>query len=241
MSIEMIRVWDLPTRLFHWTLVGLFLVAFAVAELANEKSPAFVVHMLLGLVLVGAVLLRIVWGFVGSRHARFRSFLFSPASLAGYLRDAFTGSDARYPGHNPGASYAIYLMLTVPLALAVSGVLAQTGGEIFEDLHGGLAWLMIVAVAVHLAGLAWHAIRHRENAALPMITGRKPGEAAQAIRSSHPLAGAAFALILIGWSAVVFRQHDPTAKVVRVPVLGVSIPVGEKSADGAGAPGHDDD
>jgi len=232
MALTSIPTWDLPTRLFHWTLVGLFASAFLVAHLAGERTPAFAIHMLLGLILLAAIAWRLLWGFIGSRHARFSSFLFSPVALLGYLRDALAGSDHRYSGHNPGSAWAIYGMLLLPLALVATGVLAQPKNELFEELHGALGWVMLAAVAAHLAGLAFFTWRHRENLGLSMITGRRKGDPEQAIPSSRPVAGVVFLALMAGWAAVVVRGHDPLARVVRVPGLGVSIPVAEKPPKG---------
>jgi cytochrome b len=229
MSTTSIRTWDLPTRLFHWTLVALFVGAFAVAHLANEHSPTFAIHMLLGLILAGAIVFRLVWGFVGSRHARFASFLFSPAALVGYLKDALAGRDQRYAGHNPGSSWAIYGMVLLPLGLLTTGVLSQPKNELFEEIHGALGWVMVAAVVAHLAGLAFYTWRHRENLALSMVTGKRLGEPEQAIPSSRPVTGVVFLALMAGWAAVVLRGHDPVAKVVRIPGLGITVPVAEKA------------
>jgi cytochrome b len=238
-----VRTWDLPTRLFHWTLVGLFVGAFAVAHLANERSPSFAIHMLLGLILLGAIAMRLVWGFVGSRHARFASFLFSPAALVAYLKEALAGRDRRYAGHNPGSSWAIYGMVLLPLALVATGLLAQPKYGFFGDLHGALGWVMVAAIAAHLAGLAFYTWRHRENIALSMVTGERLGEPEQAIPSSRPVTGVVFLALMAGWAAVVLRGHDPVAKVVRIPGLGITVPVAEKPprADGHHGQRHGED
>ena len=233
MTTSTIRAWDLPTRLFHWTLAGLFIGAFAVAHLADEHTPAFAIHMLLGIILLAALAFRLAWGFVGSRHARFGSFLYSPAALLRYLQDAFARRDRPTAGHNPGSSWAIYGMLLLPLALVTTGILSQPKQEFFEELHGVLGWVMVAAVAAHLAGLAFHTWRHREPIALAMITGRRNGDPADAIGSSHPVAALVFLVVVGGWATLVLRGHDPVAKVVKVPALGLTIPVAEKPPEQA--------
>jgi cytochrome b len=241
MSNTSIKVWDLPTRLFHWTLVGLFGGAFAVAHLAGEHKPAFAIHMLLGLILMAAVAFRLAWGLVGSRHARFSSFLFSPAALVAYVKEAFAGRDRPSAGHNPGSSWAIYAMLTLPVLLVVSGLKAQGKSELFEDVHGALGWIMVAAVAAHLAGLAFHTFRHKEPIALAMITGQRRGEPAEAIGSSHPLAALLFLLLVGGWAALVLRGHDPVLKVVKLPGIDRTIPVAEKAPEAGKAGGRDEE
>jgi cytochrome b len=238
MPTSTIRTWDLPTRLFHWTLAGLFVGAFAIGSLADERTPTFAIHMLLGLILLAAVAFRLVWGFIGSRHARFSSFLYSPAALLAYLKDAFARRDQPVPGHNPGASWAIYGMVLLPLALVTTGVLAQPKNELVGDVHGVLGKVMLAAVIAHLAGLAFHTWRHRENIALTMITGRRQGVPEQAIASSHPVAGVVFVALVAGWAALVLRGHDPVAKVVRLPGVGLTIPVAEKPPRVDGQGGH---
>jgi cytochrome b len=236
-----IRTWDLPTRLFHWTLVGLFASAFTVASVVDEHGTSFHIHMLLGLVLVAAIAFRLVWGLVGSRHARFGDFLFSPAALLAYLKDAFGRRDRLYAGHNPGSSWAIYGMVLLPLLLVATGILAQPRKELFGDVHGVLGQVMLAAVIAHLAGLAFHTWRHRENIALSMITGKRPGQPADAIPSSHPVAALVFVALVAGWAGVVLRGHDPVAKVVRVAGTGVSIPVAERPPRADRHGGHQDD
>jgi len=228
MAPTTIRTWDLPTRLFHWTLAGLFVGAFAIGEWVDERSPTFAIHMLLGLILVAAIAFRLVWGLVGSRHARFSDFLYSPAALLGYLKDALARRDRPYAGHNPGSSWVIYGMLLLPLALVTTGILSQPKDELFEDVHGVLGKVMLAAVIAHLAGLAFHTWRHRENIGLSMITGKRLGDPGQAIGSSHPVAALVFVALMAGWAGVVLRGHDPVARVVRLPGVGVVIPVAEK-------------
>jgi cytochrome b len=229
-----IRTWDLPTRLFHWTLAGLFVGAFTVGSLADEHGPGFPIHMLLGLIAMAAIAFRLVWGFVGSRHARFSSFIYSPAALVAYLKDAFARRDRPVAGHNPGSSWAIYGMLLLPVALVTTGILAQPRNELFGDVHGVLGKVMLAAVIAHLVGVAFHTWRHRENLALSMVTGRRLGDPSQAIGSSHPVAAVVFVALVAGWAALVVRGHDPVAKVVRV--AGVTIPVAEKPPE-TGRPG----
>jgi cytochrome b len=238
MTTPSIRTWDLPTRLFHWTLAGLFVGAFTVGSVADEHGPTFAIHMLLGLILAAAIAFRLVWGLVGSRHARFRSFLYSPAALVGYLKDALARRDQRYPGHNPGSSWAIYGMVLLPVALVTTGILAQPRNELLGDVHGVLGKVMLAAVIAHLAGLAFHTWRHRENIALSMITGERAGDPGQAIGSSHPVAAVVFVLLVAGWATLVLRGHDPVAKVVKVPGVGLTIPVAERppEAEPGGGP-----
>ncbi|MFT3771741.1 MAG: cytochrome b/b6 domain-containing protein [Minicystis sp.] len=94
-TAKRVLVWDLPTRLLHWLLAASFIGAFAVAVLSEHRNPVFAVHMLLGAIAAFVVVLRIAWGFVGLRYARFRSFAFGPRAVVEYVRGAFAG---RRPG-----------------------------------------------------------------------------------------------------------------------------------------------
>ena len=158
-------VWDLPTRLFHWTLAALFSGAFLLAISSSEQSRTFMIHMLVGLVLAFAIVLRLVWGLVGSRPSRFGSFLYSPAALGRYVRSVLKGEDKPGASHNPGASYAIYAMLLLPLALVATGLLKTSGREWAEEVHAVLAYTMVAVVGLHLVGVAWNARPHRDGIA----------------------------------------------------------------------------
>ena len=220
-------VWDLPTRLFHWTLAVLFAGAFLVAIGSSEHSRVFLVHMLMGLVLAFAILLRVVWGLVGSSPSRFRSFLYSPAELGRYVRLAVRGADQPGAGHNPGSSYAIYAMLLLPLALVATGLLKSSGREWAEEVHAVLAYSMLAVVALHLAGVAWHAQRHRDGIALAMVHGRRPVAAGEAITSHRTWAGAVFLLLVGGWTAGLVQGFQASRRQVVLPLVGMVLPLGE--------------
>ena len=123
------RVWDLPVRVFHWTLAGSFIGAYALSDSERWRN----VHVLLGYTVLGLLAFRLLWGFVGTRHARFRSFAYSPLAAVRYLRDEVAGRAQRYLGHNPAGSWAVYGMLLLGVATGVTGYLtfAKIGGETF--------------------------------------------------------------------------------------------------------------
>jgi cytochrome b len=226
-----ILVWDLPTRLFHWLLAGAFFGAYGIAELADDDSRLFQMHMLLGLIVAFLVVLRLLWGLAGTRYARFGSFAFGLRALVGYLRDLFRRTGARHVGHNPGSAYAVYAMLLLPLGIAVSGLLLPTFKGL-EEPHEVMAHLMLVTAAVHVVGVIWHTIRHRENIALSMIDGKKEGEASQAIASSRPLAGAALVTLTAGWAFLVFAGHDAPAR--QLTLFGQTVRLGEVKQEKGG-------
>jgi cytochrome b len=146
-ATRVIRVWDLPTRLFHWLLV---LAVVGLGVTGKVGGNALVWHMRLG-VLVGALLLfRLLWGFVGGRWSRFASFVVGPAALLRYLRGRPAPGDMFHVGHNPLGAGSVLAMLMV-LALQVgTGVLADDEIATTGPLN------RYVATATGLAATAWH-------------------------------------------------------------------------------------
>lgn len=237
-----VLVWDLPTRLFHWLFAGSFVAAFTIGQVVDDDAAAFKLHMLLGGVMAFMVVLRVLWGFVGSRHARFGAFAFGPRAIVDYLSRAFMRQDRPYAGHNPGASVAIFLMLGLALALAATGALMSSGGELVEEAHEVLAYVFMAVVVAHVTGVVWHTVRHRENLARSMFDGRKVADAEQAIPSAHPVVAAGF-LGLVGlWTAALVHGYDPATQRVALPLVGVSITLGEgEEHEGEGHVGRDHD
>lgn len=222
-------VWDYPTRLFHWALTVGFAIAFAIAVLAGHRSAWFPVHMILGLALGVVAVLRIIWGFVGTRYARFGSLLFAPTALAGYLRGAVTGQAPRFAGHNPGSAYATFAILALTLITAGTGLLMSRDVEAAEELHELAAYALAAVAVVHIAGVAWHSWRHRENLAASMVTGAKETEGAdEEIASPRPVAGIVFALIIATATVGLFRNYDQQRHETKLPLLGTPIHLGEE-------------
>jgi cytochrome b len=182
-----ILVWDVPTRVFHWLLAGSFAGAFLTAESEMFRD----VHVLLGYTMLGLIGFRLVWGLVGTRYARFSSFLFGPSKVVAYLKSLLTGSPQHYVGHNPAGSWVIYGLLLLGLLSGATGyaVYNQTGGEWLEELHEAAANTMLALVAAHVAGVLVSSLLHRENLVRAMINGYKTGEAGQGVRRAHWLIG----------------------------------------------------
>ncbi len=174
---ERIKVWDLPVRVSHWLLAGSFAVAYVVAESEQLRG----IHMILGYTATGLILFRIVWGFLGSRFARFRSFWFPPRAAVEYLRSLRSKQPQHFIGNNPAGSYAIYAILLVGLATGVTGYMSlnEIGGESAEGIHEVCANVWLGIVIVHLAGVIVGSLIHRENLVRAMITGYKEGVAGQ--------------------------------------------------------------
>ncbi|HBP16534.1 MAG TPA: cytochrome b [Planctomycetes bacterium] len=235
---QRILVWDFPVRFFHLAFAASFLGAFAIGQWADDHGSLFPVHMLLGGTMVLMVLLRVVWGFVGPRYARFSSFVFGPAEVFSYLRSTMTGGGKRYTGHNPGSSLAIFALLALALGLGVTGAFMAQGGDLMEELHEILAYAMVAVVGVHVAGVLWHTIRHRENLPLSMIDGHKAGKPDGGIRTAHPMLGVLFVALTSLWAYGLARGYNPATNQVTIPILGQTLQLGE---DGGHRSRHDDD
>lgn len=166
-----IRVWDLPTRIFHWSLVASFATAFLTAESERLRD----IHVVAGYALASLIVFRLLWGFVGGGYSRFAEFLPTPQKLSGYLKSLLTGKPQHYVGHNPAGAVAIFLLLGFGLAAAASGwaVYEDMGGHFMEEMHEVAANGMMAIVGIHIAGVIVSSWLHRENLVMAMITGWK--------------------------------------------------------------------
>ena len=185
--LKRILVWDIPTRVFHWTLALSFAGAFLTAETERFRD----VHVALGYLMLGLITFRLVWGFAGTRYARFASFLFKPAQVVSYLRSLLQRQPEHYVGHNPAGGLAIFLLLALGLMTTISGVLLyqEVGGEVFEDLHEGAANFMLAVVGIHIAGVAVSSLLHHENLVRAMVTGYKNADPAAGIARAYTWLG----------------------------------------------------
>lgn len=116
MSQSSIKVWDPLVRIFHWSLVAFFTIAFLTGE--EEGS----LHIYAGYAVIGLVVFRVLWGFIGTDHARFKDFVFGPGKVIDYLKSLVNGSPTRYVGHNPAGGYMVILMLVTLLVVTFTGL-----------------------------------------------------------------------------------------------------------------------
>ncbi|MCB1383508.1 MAG: cytochrome b/b6 domain-containing protein [Notoacmeibacter sp.] len=166
-----IRVWDGFVRLFHWSLVALFAFAFATGD--EWQKP----HELAGYVIAGLVAARIVWGFAGPAHARFRDFVHRPGTIFRFLMDSLAMKARRYIGHNPAGGAMVLALLTMLIVISGSGYAMTTdmfwGVKWVEELHEATVYLTLGLIVLHVAGVILASIEHSENLVRSMITGRK--------------------------------------------------------------------
>ncbi|MGB5833070.1 MAG: cytochrome b/b6 domain-containing protein [Thiohalocapsa sp.] len=182
---DSIRVWDPLVRVFHWSLVAAFATAFIV------EDDLLGIHVWAGYLMLALIALRLVWGFIGTPHARFTDFVRGPRQVLRYLGEALRFRAQRFVGHNPaGGAMVIALLALVsatgisgmalygaqelsgPLAPLMGGLSAQWGGAL-EETHEVLANLTLLFIVAHVAGVLFSSISHGENLVRSMFTGLK--------------------------------------------------------------------
>lgn len=190
-------VWDAPVRVFHWLLVACFAGAWLTAESEHWR----LVHVTLGYTMAGLVAFRLLWGLVGTRHARFASFVRGPRAALAYLRSQLGPKPQHHIGHNPAGALAIVGLLVLVVLTAASGwaTYGDLGGGWLEELHEASANALLILVGVHLAGVAIGSLIHRENLVRAMFTGRKAAPAREGIRRSWAVLGAVMVAGVLGF------------------------------------------
>ncbi len=215
---QAVTVWDLPTRLFHWTLVMLMIAQWLTAEASSTMDW----HVRGGYAVLALVLFRLLWGFVGSETARFGDFLRGPGATLEYAKALRRGETPHYLGHNPLGAWSIVAMLVLLLIQAGTGLFANDDilieGPLYAWVSKGTSdWLttvhklnfnlLLLVIAVHISAVLFYLLVKRENLIHPMLSGHKrlPPELAQpAPRIVSPWRGLA-TLVAVGvavWSLV---------------------------------------
>jgi cytochrome b len=201
----------------HWVLAVSFVGALAVAVSVRHRSGVFPLHMLLGVIAALAVVLRVAWGLIGSRYARFGSFALAPRALLRYLWSLVTGKGEGHVGHNPATSWVALALLVSVLGIAVTGAMTAMGVRSMRDVHRLLAYGTALLVALHVAGVAFHALRRRDGLVLGMVDGKKAVPSQRGLRSAHPIVALVF-LALIGGAAVeIVHLYDAARRTIKLP------------------------
>jgi cytochrome b len=179
---KQVYVWDTFVRLFHWTLV----VAFTIAYFTEDDLLRW--HVWAGYVVGALIMARVVWGFVGPAHSRFSDFVYNPSTTIGYLRDMLLVRAKRYIGHSPGGGAMVVLLLLFLTATVVTGIVVYGGehqagplggmfsketGEAVEGAHVVLANITLALILAHIAAVLLASFAHRENLVRAMVTGYK--------------------------------------------------------------------
>lgn len=196
-----IKIWDLPTRVFHWSLAVLVATSFLTGWTGGNAMEW---HGRAGIVIIGLLTFRLTWGFVGSTHTRFSRFVRGPAAIAGYLRGRWSGV-----GHNPLGALSVLAMLALLLCQALGGLFANDDiafngpyfNAISKDLsdwisgwHKRGAWLILTLIALHLAAILFYTHVRKETLIRPMLTGTK--EVPETLAGESARGGGTVALIV---------------------------------------------
>ena len=179
---DMVEVWDIWIRSFHWSLVCLILVMFI------TEDDFLTIHSYSGYSILILVLLRILWGFIGSYHARFSNFISTPQEAIKYLKEEIAGDAKRYIGHNPaGAVMIVTLLITLigsgltgmaTIATEGKGPLAETfianfSDEILGEIHEFFTGVLLTLIILHVVGVIFSSLAEEENLVKAMVTGKK--------------------------------------------------------------------
>ncbi len=179
-----VRVWDLPTRVFHWTLLVLFAIAWVSAE---ADGAFFNIHLISGIGVLAMVVFRLIWGIIGSRHALFMDFVKGWAAVRNYGKNMLTLNPPYHVGHNPIGGWMIIALLMTLALTAIAGLFVSDDGFVgplsgavspavshaMEDFHEGAAEFLGFLVVVHVAGVAVHGLVTGENLPRAMWNGNK--------------------------------------------------------------------
>ena len=193
-----VRVWDLFVRIFHWSLVACVFLNFLVEE---GEAP----HQWIGYAASALVAARIVWGFVGSRYARFSDFFPTPTRLRQHLAALLAGKPEHHVGHNPFGALMMLALMALVLSLGFTGYLQTTdmfwGDEWLEEVHEFFGNTLLFVVLAHIGLIALLSVLRRKNQALPMLTGRVQGPGPNLAQRNHGwLAAAVLACVLAFWT-----------------------------------------
>jgi len=183
---KQIKVWDVPVRLFHWSLVLGFVLAYVSAEVGILAA-----HVLIGYFLIALLVFRILWGFLGTQYSRFRAFVFSPAETMGYVKAIRAGQPVHYYGHNPAGALMVFGLLSLLAAIFASGLVtlavidyegpllflanqvSDDTSYFFRHAHDFFVDVALLLIPLHLLGVIAGSIQHKENLARSMVTGMK--------------------------------------------------------------------
>ena len=191
-----VLVWDLPVRVFHWLLV----ISFAGAWLTSESEAQQMLHYAFGYAACALVLLRVIWGVVGTRYARFTQFIKGPTETVQHLKSLLKSKDSTSDtgnlGHNPAGALAMLALMAMVLLIGLTGYwnVKELYGDLMEEAHESIASITLALVLIHVAAAIVMSLIQKENLVKAMVTGKKRGLTSQATRYPMYLIGVALAL-----------------------------------------------
>ena len=191
---QAILVWDIPTRVFHWLLV----ICFAGAWLTSESERLQMIHYAFGYSAVALVLFRLVWGFVGTKYARFTQFLRGPNEMAGHIKSVLSSHQHSSPGHNPVGGIVMVGLMLIILLIGLTGYwsVKEFLGDFMSEAHEAIASIALGLAILHIAAAVIMSLLQKENLIRAMVNGKKQGLPEQAIRFPQYLIGF---LLALGW------------------------------------------
>jgi cytochrome b len=199
---QTVLVWDSPVRIFHWLLV----LSFAGAWLTAESEAQQMIHYAFGYSACALVLCRIIWGFVGTRYARFSQFIKGPSKTARHIESLLNRHQAHELGHNPAGALAMILLMLLILLLGLTGYWSVKDflGDLVGEVHEVIASMAMAVVTAHICAAILMSFLQKENLIKSRVTGKKEGAIDQAIRSPVYLVGLmlAFAWVYLFYSVV---------------------------------------
>lgn len=194
---QAIMVWDIPVRVFHWLLV----ICFAGAWLSSESERWALIHYAFGYTACLLVLIRLVWGLIGTRYARFSQFLKSPRAVIDHFMAMLRGHPHHDVGHNPAGGLVMFALMLLMLFIGLTGYLSvkEFLGDIASEAHEVVANILLGLVIIHIIAAIGMSLIERQNLVRSMVNGKKQGMPEQGIRYPQYLIGG-----LIFFSALYF-------------------------------------
>jgi cytochrome b len=190
---QLILVWDVPVRVFHWLLV----ICFTGAWLSAESERLQMIHYAFGYTSCLLILIRLVWGLIGTRYARFSQFLKSPRAVLGHFMAMLRGHPHHDIGHNPAGGLVMFVLMLLILLIGLTGYLSvKAFSENFaSEVHEVLSSLAMAIVILHILAAILMSVMERQNLVKSMVSGKKLGMPEQAIVYPQYLLGI---LLLLG-------------------------------------------
>lgn len=209
--MQKVQVYDLPIRAFHWIFGVLFILSFSIGKFIDDDSFLYSYHMLSGLTMTFIVILRVFWGLIGTQYSRFSSFKLTPKDLIQYLSNILNGQTQRELGHNSASSYVAIIMFSLTIFLTTTGLLMLNGvnKRLFKEVHEVIALSFLVLVILHIMGVLFHQIRHKDGMIFSMINGRKDNiEGHSSISNQAAIPLILFLALFIGFISYLFQNFN---------------------------------
>lgn len=183
---QYVKVWDGFVRFFHWSLLLSFIAAYLTFQFGMQET-----HAILGYFITGLIAFRVIWGFAGSKYARFSDFIYSPQTVLNYIKSLHSPRPKHYFGHNPAGGIMVLVLLITLMVITISGLailgtiefdgplvgvlhnLRDETAYAFREIHEVSVNAMLVLIGLHVAGVILASVQHKESLVKAMVTGYK--------------------------------------------------------------------